>query len=307
MNRGAVFFLFTAALCSICPGQTRTVAASLKALVESERAFAKTSVKIGARPSFMMYFADDAVVFRPHPVKYKEAMKDIPSPKNPTEATLEWEPLRADVSRSGDLGYTTGPSVWTDHSPARRPTYYGFYFSFWKKQPSGEWKVVFDVGTELPGPYSGPRVLRSPAPVKAAVPMVTMSAQEQRSSLLVAEAKFLELIGHDGLQKALRATLDKEARIYRQKSQPVIGIDSIQTYFSDKPYLSTWEALDGRVAEAGDLGYSYGSYTVRNETRPGNDEKGYYLHAWRRDSSNRWRLVAEVTSPLPPEAPKTKQ
>ena len=307
MNRGAVLFLFTAALGSICVGQSRRSSASLTSLVESERAFAKTSVKIGARPSFMMYFADDAVVFRPHPVKYKEAMKDVPPPKNPTEATLEWEPLWADISRSGDLGYTTGPSVWTDHSPAKRPTYYGFYFSFWKKQPTGEWKVVFDVGTELPGPYNGPRVLRSPAGVGRRASMPTMNAHEQRSSLMIAEGEFLELARHKGTKKALEENLDKEARVYRQKSRPVVGIDSIQAYFSDKPYLSTWEPLEGSVAEAGDLGYSYGSYAVKNGTKPGEEEKGYYLHAWRRDASNRWRLVAEITSPLPPEAPKTKQ
>jgi len=302
-----VAFLLTAGvLSSICAGQTRFNNASLMSLVESERAFAKTSVAIGARPSFMMYFADDAVVFRPHPVKYKEAMKSVSPPKNPTEAALEWEPLWADVSRSGDLGYTTGPSVWTDHSPAKRPTYYGFYFSFWKKQPSGEWKVVFDVGTELPGPYGGPRVLRSPEEVKSRAPMVNTTAEEQRLSLMIAEGEFLELVRHNGMQKALKENLDKEARIYRQKSEPVVGIDSILAYFSNKSYLSTWEPLEGSVAEAGDLGYSYGSYTVGNGSNPGDDEKGYYLHAWRRDATNRWRLVAEITSALPPDAPKAK-
>ncbi|MDP2884382.1 MAG: hypothetical protein Q8P51_05095 [Ignavibacteria bacterium] len=307
MIRAAIAFFLSVLLCSPCVAQSKRDNTSLISLVESERAFAKTSVKIGARPSFMMYFADDAVVFRPHPVKYKEAMKNVPLPKNPTEATLEWEPLWADVSRSSDFGYTTGPSMWTDHSPANRPTYYGFYFSFWKKQPTGEWKVVFDVGTELPGPYDGPKTLQSPVAVKHNGDVKKLGAEEQRSSLMDAERRFLESARKDGVQKALGEILDKEARIYRQKVQPIVGIDPIQAYFSNKPYLSTWELLEGSVAEAGDLGYSYGSYTVRNGNKPGDDEKGYYLHAWRRDVSNRWKLVAEVTSPLPPEPSKTKQ
>ncbi|MCX6132520.1 MAG: hypothetical protein NTU47_01790 [Ignavibacteriales bacterium] len=307
MNRSAVFFFSAAVLTSICTGQTRTSNASLMSLVESERAFAKTSISIGARPSFMMYFTDDAIVFRPHPVKYKEAMKNVPLPKNPTEATLEWDPIWADVSQSGDLGYTTGPSVWTDHSPAKRATYYGFYFSFWKKQPTGEWKVVFDVGTEMPGPFTGPRILCSPAEVRSKAAAATMSVEEQQSSLMIAEGRFLETTRQKGTKKAFEENLNTEARIYRQKSHLVVGIDSIQAYFSNKPYLSKWEPLDGRVAEAGDLGYSYGSYTVNNSPNPADDEKGYYLHAWKRDASNRWKLVAEVTSPLPPEAAKTKQ
>jgi hypothetical protein len=131
--------------------------------------------------------------------------------------------------------------------------------------------------------------------------------EELRLSLLIAEGEFLELARHKGTRRALEANLDKEARIYRQKLLPIVGVDSIQAYFSNKPYLEAWEALEASVAEAGDLGYSYGSYSVRYGSKAGDDEKGYFLHAWRRDASNRWRLAAEVTSPLPPEASKTKQ
>ncbi len=306
MNRTAPFVFATLLLSSLCVAQTTQDTQPLTSLVESERAFAATSLNIGARPSFMQFFADDAVVFRPHPIKYKEAMKDVPMPKNPTEATLEWEPIWADVSRGGDLGYTTGPSVWTDHSPANRPTYHGFYFSFWKRQPTGEWKVVFDVGTELPGPYTGSRQFRSPAPVHHAAGAPTLSTSEQRVSLFEAEQKFLESAQKGGTRKALHDVLDKEARVYRQTVRPIIGIDSIETYFSGKPYLSLWKTQEAFASIAGDLGYSYGSYTSRGSGSNAEVEQGYFLHAWRRDALNKWKLVAEVTSPLPPDPPKTK-
>lgn len=302
MNRKAFLFVGAVALYSVFTGQTVQNRSSLMSLVESERAFAKTSTEIGARPSFMKFFADDAVVFRPHPVNYKEAMKNVPMPKNPLEATLEWEPIWADIARSGDFGYTTGPSVWTDHSPAKRPTYYGFYFSFWKKQSTGEWKVVFDVGTELSGPYSGRRTLRSPLDGKKAADL-HLGAEQQRSSLMESERLFLMSIQKNGAQTGLNETLARDARVYRQQSQPIIGIDSIRNTFAQRPYLTSWEAMHADVAASGDLGYTYGSYTVKGNT---NDEKGYFLHAWKRDGANRWKLVAEVTSPLPPEAPKAK-
>jgi ketosteroid isomerase-like protein len=251
----------------------------------------------------MMFFADDAIVFRPHPVKYKEATKNAAPLKNPLETTLEWEPIWADVSNGGDLGYTTGPSVWTDHTPANRPPYYGFYFSFWKKQPTGEWKVVFDVGTELPGPFNGSRMVGSPAPLQRAAQQRHLSVQEQESSLMDRERDFLASIQNHGISQAPGEFLDPQARVYRQKSFPIIGIDSIRMYFSRKPYLSSWLPTRCEVATSGDLGYSYGSYVEGNSgTLPA--EKGYFLHAWKRDGANRWRLVAEITSPLPPEAPK---
>lgn len=300
----AVFFLSTV-IFSLAAAQPKQGNSALMSVVESERAFARKSLEVGSRAAFMMFFADDALVFRPRPVKYKEAMKNAPPVKNPLEATLEWEPIWADVSIGGDLGYTTGPAVWTDHSPAKRPTYYGFYFSFWKKQPTGEWKVVFDVGTELPGPYKGSRTVPSPASVKRIAVQQQPSAQEQHTSLMQAESDFLASVKKNPLSQALGEFLDLQARMYRQKSFPIVGIDSIREYFSRRPYLTSWEPSHCEVAASGDLGYSYGSYI---DGSSGNTpaEKGYFLHGWKRDAANRWRLVAEITSPLPPETPKSK-
>jgi ketosteroid isomerase-like protein len=296
------------ALSSLCIGQSGRDKAPLSSLVDSERKFAGTSVEKGARPSFMMFFADDAIVFRPHPVKYKEAMKHVPAPQNPLEATLNWEPIYADISLSGELGYTTGPSEWTDHSAAKRPPYYGFYFSFWKKQPSGDWKVVFDIGTELPGPYSGSRAFRSPEKVELRKDMGSVGVEAQRSSLMKTEREFLGSARSEGALKALDKFLSGEPRVYRQKEYPIVGNDAIHAYFSRKPYLSTWEPIQSDVAISGDLGYVYGSYVVKTgDAKPVDEEKGYYLRAWKRDARNQWKLVAEVTNPLPPETRKTKQ
>jgi ketosteroid isomerase-like protein len=256
----------------------------------------------------MMYFADDAMVFRPHPVMYKEAMKNVPMPENPLETTLAWEPIWADVSASGDLGYTTGPSVWTDHSPAKRPTYYGFYFSFWKKKPSGEWRVVFDVGTELPGPFEGSRAFRSPLVNERKGEKKILSAEQARLELQKAEIEFCSAVQSKGFLKVTDIFLDEQVRVYRQKVQPIIGIDSARAYFSRNPYLSSWESTSCDAASSGDLGYTYGSYVVKRPSgQAGEDEKGCYLHGWKRDAENRWKLVAEITSPLPPDTPKTKQ
>ncbi len=312
--KGSLMKSATAVLCAVFTLSATSVARqsddsrALNSLVESERAFANTSTKIGARAAFMMYFADDAVVFRPHPVKYKEAMKNVPLPKNPLETSLQWEPIWADISRDGDLGYTTGPTVWTDHSPAKRPPFYGFYFSFWKKQANGEWKVVFDGGTEQPGPYEGSRALRSPRVERFAGKAAKITSQEAKSELERIEKEFLEAVRTDGFSKHLDRFLDRQVRIYREKVYPIVGIDSVRSFFAARRYLSDWKPMNCEAASSGDLGYTYGSYIVQDiGGQNGTDEKGYYLHGWKRDAAGGWKLVAEITSPLPPETPKTKQ
>lgn len=65
---------------------------------------------------------------------------------------LQWQPTSADVSRSGDLGYTTGGFQVMQHGPDGKPTVAtrGKYVTVWKKQSDGSWKVVVDIGNADP-------------------------------------------------------------------------------------------------------------------------------------------------------------
>jgi ketosteroid isomerase-like protein len=56
--------------------------------------------------------------------------------------TLAWEPTRAQLSRSGKLGYTWGRY----HSVFKGKVREGTYMTVWQKQPDGAWKVLFDTG-----------------------------------------------------------------------------------------------------------------------------------------------------------------
>jgi len=68
--------------------------------------------------------------------------------KNGDIKTLSWKPVGADVAASGDLGYTWGN--WKYQAPDT--TYYGNYFTAWKKQKDGSWKVALDGGNSSPKP-----------------------------------------------------------------------------------------------------------------------------------------------------------
>jgi ketosteroid isomerase-like protein len=61
---------------------------------------------------------------------------------------LTWEPLRAEVSRSGDLGYTVGrytSSRVGNLGQSIRSS--GMYVTIWRRQADGSWKVEMDLGT----------------------------------------------------------------------------------------------------------------------------------------------------------------
>lgn len=73
---------------------------------------------------------------------------------------VHWQPTTAEVSQSGDLGFTTGRYELTLQDVSGQPvTDQGKYVTVWKKQVDGKWKVAFDIfNSDLPLPTapSGP-------------------------------------------------------------------------------------------------------------------------------------------------------
>ncbi|MGA3091199.1 MAG: nuclear transport factor 2 family protein [Terriglobales bacterium] len=102
--------------------------------------------------AFLSHFAEDGVeVVDGGGFDSIDAMrKRAPWPEG---ATLTWTPVKADMSASGDLGYTYGNYVFTaKNKQGKVVVNYGKYTSIWKKQNDGRWKVVVDMGNSSPDP-----------------------------------------------------------------------------------------------------------------------------------------------------------
>ncbi|HST51518.1 MAG TPA: DUF4440 domain-containing protein [Pyrinomonadaceae bacterium] len=67
---------------------------------------------------------------------------------------ISWHPDKAQVAKSGELGYTSGVYQMTFNDPSGKPVSdTGKYVTIWKKQSDGSWKVLFDIfNSDLPPP-----------------------------------------------------------------------------------------------------------------------------------------------------------
>src|SRR5262245_47358125 len=111
-------------------------------VVAAERAFAAASVERGQHPAFLEYLASDANTFGPLPAPGRAAHEGKPK----SSSTLRWGPEWVAVASSGDLALSTGPwELRRPGPPAVKVT--GWFFSIWKKQADGAWKVAVDSGT----------------------------------------------------------------------------------------------------------------------------------------------------------------
>ena len=133
--------------CSACG---RDPAVLRNDLMDADRAFAR-DVQARRLEGWVEAFADSALVLRPNvPVAVgKAAVRErIAAAFADTSFTLNWEPIRADVAASGDLGFTVGLSQSRRLDADGKPVVgTGKYTTIWRRQPDGSWKVVLDVGT----------------------------------------------------------------------------------------------------------------------------------------------------------------
>jgi ketosteroid isomerase-like protein len=273
---------------------------ALASLVAAERAFAKASVEKGVRASFLEFFADDGIGFSPHPTKIREAYLKRPAPATRPPAVLDWKPVYADVSRAGDIGYTTGPYTFKDLSPEKKPTQYGIYFSIWKKQTDGGWKVELDAGIQTPDHSQLPFAFVPAAPSGFRMPAAQIDLEKEREALANRDREFLSNSIFRGTANAFLDCLAGDARLHRDGVFPIIGLAAIRSYLSAKPMQLKWEPIKSDISRSADLGYTYGSYELR---RGDNEvEKGYYVRVWKRNGSGKWKLALDTLSPIPPEA-----
>ena len=310
MNRLVSGLLLASCLLLSAMAQEKELPPALASLVEAERSFAKTSVQKGVRDSFIMFFAEDGINFRPHPTRTREALMKLPAPTSPSPSTLNWAPIVGDVSRAGDLGYTTGPYWITEtRAPAKPPSRHGYFFSIWKRQAQGDWKVVLDLGIGTPAPATSTiPSFQAARQVSSARPSPSDSLELQRKSLLELDRSFSEAAKAGGTVTAFLSYLSDDARMYRDGLMPLLGKEAIRAFLSQKTLLFTCEPMKSDVSSSGDLGYTYGKYEMKGvAATPQSVEKGYYVHMWKRVEPGKWRVVLDVITALPPESGGSNQ
>lgn len=132
--------------------QSSRVDAARAELFAHEKAFAGSGAAKDIQ-QFMAFIAENARSFTAgEMVEGQEGFRQTWSKlfADPT-LTIHWEPRLAEVSKSGDLGYTSGPYEFTSKDAQGNVlTRQGSFVTIWRKQPDGAWKVELDIGAPVP-------------------------------------------------------------------------------------------------------------------------------------------------------------
>jgi ketosteroid isomerase-like protein len=282
----SAFTTVVLAVAAVVLPRIQPIPAALVTLADTERAFARRAAETTVRQAFIEFFADESVGFEPDPVPAREALRKRTTPQAPGFQLL-WEPRLGDIAASGDLGYLTGPAVFVNPG---RPDSYGCYFSVWKRQRDGAFRVILDVGIETPEktPFASGFVRSAAVPAwKGREPRTQAEA-----SLLAADQRLAAAIASAGASTAFAAVMPPAARMHRTGHQPMPR-DAAMRWLARYAAAMTSEPMKAETSAAGDLGYTWGKYSATGETGA---VSGYYVRAWTRTANGAWRLVADVTT-----------
>lgn len=271
---------------------------SLTQMIETERAFAARALVVGWKDAFLDYFAPSAIGFAEgKPGAAREQIAKNPDP--PKDLQLIWEPRYGDIAASGELGFLTGPVRNIRASRDGGKPRFSNYASIWKRQKDGSFKVVMDVGINTPSEVRFPAgFTRVPHKNR-----FTGDYDDSTAPLGTADEVLNSALKTSQLS-AYRPRLAEGVRFHRQNQLPIVGIPAVTKWLASRPAFTSVDSRFSEVARSGDLGYTWGTFTIaptRTVTAPGrgqtqtiNIEAGFYVRVWVRERSGQWKVALDV-------------
>lgn len=116
------------------------------------------------------------------------------------------------------------------------------------------------------------------------------------------DIQFSEYSRTHGYQEAFVHFAAKDAVLLKNKMFPIEGVNEIEGFYAQRPDTNqlVWKPLFAKISEAGDLGYTYGTweYFLKGEDTAASE--GCYVTIWEKQVDGSWKFVLDTgTSGLP--------
>ncbi|HUR66981.1 MAG TPA: DUF4440 domain-containing protein [Chitinophagaceae bacterium] len=245
-------------------------------LIKAEKDFAAYAVAHSTKEAFQQFIDSNSIMFdEGKPISAIEYWNK----REKRPGVLKWHPQYAEISASGDFGYTTGP--WTfQRSPADSVIARGQYSTVWRLNEKGEWKFVVDFGIDNSQPGSEEeRIIDTP---KEADDAKTMTAI---GPLVSVDHSFNQLL-EENRSKAYKEWLSRESILTRNGSLPATTATARQVVIDATPADARYKTSGWGISLVPDMGYTYGTAMIK-------DKEHNYLRIWRREKQG-WRIALEV-------------
>jgi ketosteroid isomerase-like protein len=254
-------------------------------IVDGERAFAQAVADLGERDGFLAYLAESSVLLRPRPVPGRAAYEGKPDPGT----QLRWTPDLAHVSGAGDFGWASGPWMLGSGWATGRAGSTGHYFTAWRRDAGGQWRVVLDGGAPYPvdddrraGFLDVKPKLRDPG-----------SGRGKRSDCA---AEFFAKWREDGRSDAIDEFAADDLRLAQSGRAPLDGAKPARKGDGLRgAVLSAGRVTRSISSDGGDVVVTYGEYEIA--AQPDTPRRRFvFVQAW--DVGKKCELALEMITPV---------
>ncbi len=140
-------------------------------------------------------------------------------------------------------------------------------------------------------------------------PPALVSKAEARAELLAADRAFAALTRESGVAAAYQRYLVDDALQLPDGGVELAGkpeiLGNARAATADESFLLNWEPQDAVVSGAGDLGYTWGYYSLEVAS-PGGEQwfyEGKYVYVWRHTEADGWRVILDISNQNEPPFP----
>jgi len=122
----------------------------------------------------------------------------------------------------------------------------------------------------------------------------SINSVDNSFSILDTDRSFSKLSEQKGFKYALIHYIDSKGTFLRPGNLPIVGGQAINylSQLDDNSFTLTWEPKGGSVAISGELGYTFGVYSLK----PNNKDTvlyGTYVSVWKKQTDGNWKFVLQ--------------
>ncbi len=112
--------------------------------------------------------------------------------------------------------------------------------------------------------------------------------------MMEADRDFSAMSEKEGLRHAYTEFIDSNGVLLRPGSLPMTGGDAMDflTQSNDTSIIMTWDPKDAMLSSSGDLGYTYGVYSLKANNAD-TVIYGSYVTIWKRQQNGKWKFVLQ--------------
>ena len=241
----------------------------LDEMIATEKSFAAYAVANNTRDAFLKFMDTAAIMFdKGNPVNGYQLWLH----KKPSTGILNWGPRFAEVSASGDFGYTCGSWTYQPTSLQDSILASGYFITVWQQIKGVGWKFIFDGGTEQAPQLADWKVIKQKI----------IKEKGNRKYLRKAEIDFTQLAANNA-PAAYRKYLSRQSVVCREVFAATASVKEQTILLSALPSQIIYQQLGFGIAPTNDLAYTYGNTVVENK-------KEFYVHIWRHEKQG-WKLA----------------